>query len=75
MEIGNSSSFASVRESSAKTESKAWILYSFMGMCCLLFTNFCLSTIGNKAGPYLFFYFSTGQAFAGAVFNIWDMRQ
>jgi hypothetical protein len=53
-------------------KSKMWILYSFSGMVCLLLTNFLLSTIGNKSGPFLLSYFATGEAFAGLIYNIWD---
>jgi len=62
------------KDSEINKPSKSWVIYSFVAMCFLLFTNFLLSTIGNRAGPYLFCYFSSGQAFAGIVFNLYEWR-
>jgi len=55
-----------------KAPSKLWMLYSFIAMLCFLFTNYNLTYMG-KAGPYLFYYFCTGQIFCGIVFNIYEV--
>jgi hypothetical protein len=43
-----------------KASSKIWVFYSFLAMFCMILSNFGLSIMGEKAGPYLIYYYLTG---------------
>jgi hypothetical protein len=44
-------------------------------MFLFIVSNFAQEMMVDKAGPYLVFYYTIGAAFAGIIFNIWDMKQ